>query len=137
MNRRRFLTLLTSVLGLSALGVLTYPVLRLLSPLGGAARAKINLVFPRGEIPVGGAKDFLMGDTPSILINRGPKGFVAFSRVCTHLGCLVKYDKEKQVLICPCHAGTFDLQGNVISGPPPRPLARFPAVVMGANVVIG
>jgi len=137
MKRRGFLKFLASVFGLSALGAFAYPLLRLLSPIEAAVRAKINLTFPKQEIPEGGYKDFLIGSTPAILINRGAPGFVAFSRVCTHLGCLVKYDKEQGVLICPCHAGTFDLQGNVISGPPPKPLERFSVIVMGDNVVVG
>jgi len=137
MNRRRFLKALASLLGLTALGAFAYPLLRLLSPIEAAVRAKINVTFPKGEIPVGSYKDFLMGGTPAILINRGTPGFVALSRVCTHLGCLVRYDKDRQVLICPCHAGTFDLRGNVISGPPPKPLERFSVSVMGDNVVVG
>jgi len=137
MKRRSFLKLLTSIFGLSAFGAFSYPLLRLLSPLETAVKAKINIVIPSREIPVGATKDLLIGGTPAIIINRRDKGYIAFSRVCTHLGCLVKYDQERRLLICPCHAGTFDLEGNVISGPPPKPLEKFPVSVMGDNIVIG
>ncbi len=52
-------------------------------------------------------------------------GFLALSRRCTHLGCTVPWDDEKQVFLCPCHASTFDIQGKVLSPPAPRPLALY------------
>ena len=136
MDRRRFLTLLASIFGLSALIALFYPLLRLLTPLESESKKK-STIIPNSEVPVGTAKDIVIGGTPAIVINRKDKGYTILSRVCTHLGCLVKYDKEKQSLICPCHAGIFDLEGNVLSGPPPKPLQRFPFRVEGDNVVIG
>ena len=60
-----------------------------------------------------------------------------FSRVCTHLGCLVNYNGEEKRFICPCHAANFNLEGNVISGPAPKPLVRYPVLVKGENIVIG
>lgn len=48
-----------------------------------------------------------------------------YSNVCTHLSCRVKWDPEQEAYICPCHAAKFDIEGNVISGPPPRPLDLF------------
>jgi len=47
------------------------------------------------------------------------------SDVCTHLGCKVRWLPEQGAFGCPCHDGVFDRQGNVVSGPPPRPLDRF------------
>jgi cytochrome b6-f complex iron-sulfur subunit len=39
--------------------------------------------------------------------------------------------------ICPCHAGIYDLEGNVLSGPPPKALIKLPVRVEGENIVIG
>ena len=50
---------------------------------------------------------------------------IALSAVCTHLGCNVRWRREQSRFACPCHAGFYDEQGNVISGPPPRPLRRL------------
>ena len=136
MNRRGFLKLITSILGLSALGAFLYPLLRYLSP-GAATATTKPLTIPLSEVPVGAAKDLLVMGTPSILIHTKDKGYIALSRVCTHLGCLVNYDKARQVFICPCHGGTFDLEGNVISGPPPRPLPRYTVKVADSDIVIG
>lgn len=104
MKRRRFLKFLTSILGMSALSALIYPFLRLLTPLEGDIRTK-SIVIAKSEIPVGATKDLVVRGIPTIVINRKDKGYAIISKVCTHLGCLVKYDKEKLLLICPCHAG--------------------------------
>ncbi len=136
MQRRNFLKVVTSILGLGALGAFAYPVFRFLLPVEGAARAQ-KIEIPKAEIPLGGTKDVMIGATPAIIINTKDKGVLAFSRVCTHLGCLVKYDPQRQIFICPCHAGMFDLEGKVISGPPPKPLPKFSVRVEGNNLVIG
>ena len=49
-------------------------------------------------------------------------GVYAVSAVCTHLGCITRFKSEERVIACPCHGSRFDLEGNVIHGPAPRPL---------------
>jgi len=56
---------------------------------------------------------------------------VAFSNVCTHLGCRVNWQADKQEYICPCHDGHFSIDGKVVSGPPPRPLDKYVTKVSG------
>ncbi|MGB8991992.1 MAG: ubiquinol-cytochrome c reductase iron-sulfur subunit [Desulfobaccales bacterium] len=136
MDRRRFLKLLASILGLSGLGAFLYPLMRFLQPIEATIAAK-KVNVPLKEIPVGVTKDLLIRGVPSIIIHTSDKGYIALSRVCTHLGCLVNYHKERQIFICPCHAGIYDLEGNVISGPPPRPLEKFTVQVKGNDIVIG
>jgi len=51
--------------------------------------------------------------------------FIAISNICTHLGCRVRWIPEEDGYFCPCHNGVFSKDGNVVSGPPPRPLDRF------------
>jgi Rieske Fe-S protein len=46
----------------------------------------------------------------------------ALSATCTHLGCQVRWDRDRKRFQCPCHGGAYDAQGRVIEGPPPRPL---------------
>jgi Rieske Fe-S protein len=48
-----------------------------------------------------------------------------FSNVCTHLACRVSWKPDLQHYVSPCHNGHFDITGNVLSGPPPRPLDEF------------
>jgi ubiquinol-cytochrome c reductase iron-sulfur subunit len=59
-------------------------------------------------------------------------GIVAYSKICTHMGCPVAlYEQQTQHLLCPCHQSTFDLTKNckVIFGPAKRPLPQLPITV--------
>lgn len=51
----------------------------------------------------------------------------ALSTVCTHLGCRVRWDPGSRRFRCPCHGGAYSVQGAVVAGPPPRPLAALEA----------
>ena len=48
-----------------------------------------------------------------------------FSNICTHLACHVNWHADLQHYVSPCHDGHFDILGENISGPPPRPLDEF------------
>ena len=134
--RRKFLKMMLAALGLTAFGSIAYPLVRFLSDTRGEPKVK-QLSFKKMEIPIGDARDIVFNGTPVIIINRPDNGYVALSRVCTHLGCLVDYDKSKKRLLCPCHAGIYDLDGSVVSGLPTRPLPEFALKIKGENVVIG
>ena len=59
----------------------------------------------------------------AILIRTADGAYHAYGQQCTHLACPVYYAREHQRLECPCHEGAFDATtGNVLYGPPPRPL---------------
>lgn len=61
----------------------------------------------------------------AILVRSKDGEYHAFGQKCTHLTCPVYYAKEHDRLECPCHEGGFDARtGNVLYGPPPRPLDR-------------
>jgi cytochrome b6-f complex iron-sulfur subunit len=53
-------------------------------------------------------------------------GFLALHRECTHLGCTVPWIATEDRFVCPCHASSFDITGDVLSPPAPRPLDIFP-----------
>ena len=58
----------------------------------------------------------------------GPKGYVAYSKLCTHLGCPVGlYEQQLQLLVCPCHQSMFDVKNGGLPnfGPAPRPLPQL------------
>jgi cytochrome b6-f complex iron-sulfur subunit len=136
LHRRGFLRFLLSVFSLTALGSFLYPISRFIAP-PLASKFTSKLSIEKDLIPVGGAKEIVLGNAPAIIINVPDKGYVAVSRVCTHLGCLVQYDKKEKRLLCPCHAGVFDLEGKVLSGPPPKPLETIPLKVEGGILLIG
>lgn len=52
--------------------------------------------------------------------------FQIFAINCTHLGCPVRWFQESQLFMCPCHGGVYYADGRRASGPPPRPLYRYP-----------
>lgn len=61
----------------------------------------------------------------------------AFSSVCTHLGCLVNWDNNKKEFLCPCHGGKYNMNGDVIAGPPPKPLTRLPLEIKDGKAYVG
>lgn len=136
MKRRNFLKLLTFILGSTAVSSFAYPLIRFLAPPQTKATGE-RISIKKSDIPLGKGQEIVFGGTPAIVVNVQGLGYIALSRVCTHLGCLVEYNKETNRFICPCHAGTFSVEGHVISGPPPRPLAKLPLNVQGDNIIIG
>jgi ubiquinol-cytochrome c reductase iron-sulfur subunit len=59
-------------------------------------------------------------------------GIVAYSKICTHMGCPVGlYEQQTHHLLCPCHQSTFDVTKNceVIFGPAKRPLPQLAITV--------
>ncbi len=62
----------------------------------------------------------------------GPQGYVAYSKLCTHLGCPVGlYEQELELLVCPCHQSMFNVLNGAMPtfGPAPRPLPQLPLMV--------
>lgn len=59
------------------------------------------------------------------VVNRGGSRVTVFYPRCTHLNCPYYWDEEKQMFLCPCHGGRFDIDGEVLASPPPRPLDRL------------
>ena len=55
----------------------------------------------------------------------GDGNWDVFSRTCSHLGCLVRWDESQESFLCPCHGAVFDKNGAVVAGPPPRPLQKL------------
>ena len=99
-------------------------------PVGGMAD-----VGSADEIPVWGGKKVILSGS-ALLIIRMPNEYRAYSAICTHLGCIVDWDSSKQKIICPCHAGTFDTNGSVVSGPPPRSLPSYPVKVVNGRLMV-
>jgi Rieske Fe-S protein len=69
----------------------------------------------------------------------GAEGLVAYSAICTHLGCAVYAQLNPDGLIhCPCHGSLFDPAADaaVVGGPAPRPLPALPIQVNGDGAVV-
>ena len=114
-SRRHFLDI---VLGASFLGwvvSIAYPVIRYLKPLPQTG--------PTG--PTHLTRDEASKLEQNKLVIVPVSGQHAFSAKCTHEGCTVTFLPGQSVIWCPCHDGRFDLNGRVLSGPPPRPLTEY------------
>jgi len=130
MNRRGFLQkLIGLVTGFAGLGFLG-SVVAYLAPRREKGGRKILLSGDGSPIPAEQLKQepYLVGlgiDGEPTIVIRYEGEMRAFSAVCTHLGCLVKWVPSKAEFFCPCHAGRFDANGVNIAGPPPSPLRRY------------
>jgi len=135
-KRRTFLTVLLAGIGAAVGAMFGWPVLRYLSPRNGAdADARVRV--PRDKVPVGGAHLFEFRGRPAVLLQLKAGQFTALTAVCTHLGCIVKWQQAKGEFLCPCHGGRFSATGEVLGGPPPAPLENFPVVLDGDQLVVG
>jgi cytochrome b6-f complex iron-sulfur subunit len=137
MNRRGFVNLFLGGSALGAAASLLYPVIRyLIPPRRPETAARTVLAARTGELAPNTAKIFKFGNSPAVLINTADGQLLAFTAVCTHLNCTVRYESDTGTLYCPCHNGRFDLAGNVISGPPPKPLEAFDVTVSGTDIFV-
>lgn len=93
-------------------------------------------IVPIDQVPVGGSYLFQYPgpEDPAILIRPEAETVLGFGQKCTHLGCVVFWAPEDQLLECPCHEGVFDLSGEPVSGPPDRPLSRIDVEVRSGVV---
>jgi Rieske Fe-S protein len=70
------------------------------------------------------------------LVRTGSQDVRALQSTCTHLGCRTAYDRRSKRILCPCHGGVFDIQGNVIDGPPPAPLPSLETRIENGQVMV-
>jgi cytochrome b6-f complex iron-sulfur subunit len=124
-GRRSFLKLAWLSIGIAALSEASWIVLAFLKPRPRAPKSAGSLVVagPSDGFGPGSVTAFQAGRFYLVRLEDG--GFLALSRQCTHLGCSVPWDEASGRFACPCHASVFDLRGDVLAPPAPRPLDLF------------
>lgn len=135
-SRRKFLISCIGGIFTLAAGAILYPVYKYLSPRRGE-EAGGKVTIPESQVPPGGAKFFDFRGETAVVIQKKDGEFVALSAVCTHLGCIVQWQNDKQDFLCPCHGGRYTEDGVVISGPPPRPLSKLAFTVANGTITVG
>ena len=65
-----------------------------------------------------------------------PQKLIAVNPKCTHQGCDVKWMAGEKRYTCPCHSSNFEANGEVINGPATKPLAAYPAKIVGERVLV-
>lgn len=131
-------------MGLAAVtyaGAIAYPLYRFLAdPAEEAAElAKVTeMEIPDDELPEpGSATIFQFGIRKAILIRGADDAMVCFSAICTHLGCTVDYQEDRDRIYCACHGGVYDAEtGQNVAGPPPRPLEEYRVERADGKVII-
>jgi cytochrome b6-f complex iron-sulfur subunit len=137
-SRRNLLTRLWYVLGGLALIEVIWVAISFLKgqkrPGHAADRKKIIDAGPVQRFEANSVTAFPQGRFYLACLEDG--GFLALSRKCTHLGCTVPWDAEKRQFVCPCHASVFNIRGEVIHAPAPRPLDRFAIVIENNRIMV-
>lgn len=134
-TRRTFLTVLLGVGAVLGAAGLLAPIVRYAYPTVKAeTAAKIKVATTAQLAEAGGQMDFEYQEVPAALLRLDDGTVVGLSRVCTHLGCIIKWQGKDRLFHCPCHAGFFSPTGEVVSGPPPRPLATLTVVERGDEI---
>ncbi len=137
-SRRSFLgRLLGGSLIAGALGVVSSVVAFLFPPdaVSSALGPQRTRVGRLSDLPVGEGKLALVNDEPVWVVHLA-QGLVAMSALCTHQGCIVKWQPDRRLFSCPCHQGLFDARGNVVSGFPQLPLPRLDVGVVEGEVYV-
>ena len=125
-DRRRFLDALLTVGFVSTAAAIAYPVGRFLVPPDSGEPTTESVVAGRARmLRPNSAAIFKFGSKPGIVVRTADGEVRAFSAVCSHLDCTVQFKSDTSQFWCACHNGTYDLGGNVVSGPPPRALEKF------------
>jgi cytochrome b6-f complex iron-sulfur subunit len=124
------------VLGLVALAEAVAVGVAFLAPRKerGARGDAILAAGPVAEFTPASVRPFPAGKF--YLVRLADGGFLALASRCTHLGCAVPWDEERQVFPCPCHASVFDMRGDVLSPPAPRALDLLRVTIEGGIVKV-
>lgn len=137
-GRRRLVNWFLGTTAGAFLVAMFYPLTRYLVPprTGESAAASVTLPIKAGEVKPNSGQIFKFGARPGILVRTASGELRAYSAVCTHLNCTVQYRADVSHIWCACHNGHFDLNGQNIAGPPPRPLEAYVVNVRGGQIVI-
>jgi cytochrome b6-f complex iron-sulfur subunit len=140
MDRRKFLKTSCAICGIAAIGATVF--------LESCKKEKKQEEEPQVGTPVNFTLDLTKPENAALntpggsVVSNGiviialASSFTALSQTCTHQGCKVNYDDSSNNLVCPCHGGTYNIDGKVIAGPPPAPLKKYTVTKNGDILTI-
>ena len=137
MNRRRFLEKLEAASALAVASSLGVPLQGCIGFHYVTASVDGNRLAIRADDF--GQNPFVLVDRPDdtlpLYVYRATDGsYTAVSTRCMHLGCQV--EPVAGHLVCPCHGSEYTNDGQILKGPTPLPLRRFPTRLVGDRVII-
>lgn len=137
LTRRRFLDYLLGTSAFATLVAIFYPIIRFMAPPHVVEAMQNSVIAAKlSELPPNSGKIFKFGSKPGLIIRTASGELKAFSAVCTHLDCIVQYRPDTKQIWCACHNGQYNLNGENIGGPPPRPLEAYQVNKRGDDVVV-
>jgi cytochrome b6-f complex iron-sulfur subunit len=119
MQRRHFIRKSAIALVTAAGAVAAVSYLRQFFPRRVGEKRKI----PIGDLAGYPVDTFTFLEEHKIFVYRDHEGIRAVSAVCTHLGCML--EKTPDGFECPCHGSSYNMKGEVLSGPAPRDLSWY------------
>ncbi len=141
LSRRDFIKVTTGIvggvigaaIGLPTISYLIDPALREAGketwiPIGKLENMEVGIPYPFSFTSVqvnGWERTASSFGGYAIRKSEDPKDILILNSRCTHLGCTVNWNDEAEGFLCPCHDALFDINGEVVNGPPPRPLDVF------------
>ncbi len=135
-TRRSFLDWLLAVCSAITAAATCIPALIYLWPVTKKGRGAGRKVIEGAEnLASWEAMTDTLSGKPVIVLRAGDK-YLAYSAACTHLGCIVHWDKQRKSFLCPCHAAIFDAAGKVVAGPPPAPLRTYKVSEAGGKIYV-
>jgi cytochrome b6-f complex iron-sulfur subunit len=142
-DRRRFINWFLGTSFGALIAAVIYPVIRYMSPPRIPEPSTAQIEAGETNDPAlleKGFKIVRFGSDPVIVIRAGDNDFRALTATCTHLDCIVGYQKDQNRIWCNCHGGSYDLLGRNIGGPPPRPLTALKVNLVpkgtGSSVIV-
>jgi cytochrome b6-f complex iron-sulfur subunit len=131
----------------------------ILAILGGWTNGFLGFFHPNktgafgGTITAATTSELKVGDVKAVTdgkfyLTHVPEGYIALWWKCPHLGCTVPWKEndppegqdvghfDKGRFNCPCHGSIYDRYGQIIRGPAPRPMDRFPVTIEGDKVKV-
>ena len=137
LTRRSFLDYLLGTSAFATLAAILYPIIRFMAPPQIVEAMQSSVVAAKiSELPPNSGKIFKFGSKPGLIVRTASGELKAFSAVCTHLDCIVQYRSDTKQIWCACHNGQYNLNGENIGGPPPRPLEAYPVNKRGDDIVV-
>jgi cytochrome b6-f complex iron-sulfur subunit len=127
-ERRRFINWFLGTSFGALIAAIVFPIARYVSPphIPEPSTAQIEAGTADDlDLLQKGFKIVRFGADPVIVIRVAEGVFRAFAATCTHLDCIVGFQKAENRIWCNCHGGAYDLTGRNVGGPPPRPLTAF------------
>lgn len=135
-KRRDFLSSLMSVSIASGIGLSGFFGFKFVVPTDAPIKTVEVLIQDANRLSDGDQYEFRDFLGKAVLLVKRQGVVRAFSSVCPHFGCKVKWESDNDRFLCPCHIGVFDPDGLVVSGPPATGLTEFPVSIKKGKIYV-